>query len=220
MPKFDAVIFDLDGTLANTLTDLCESLNAACAHFGYPTHTQKEHLKYVNTGAYDFVRSALPENSRDKDNVGRVFAWYREYYDKHFLDHTVPYEGMTEVIDAFAKSGVKTGILTNKIQSCTISVIEKFFGLDKFGAIQGNVESLPPKPELPMTESIFRQLGADPKTDKIAMVGDSDVDFMTARNAGITAVSVTWGYRTREFLEGLKPDMIFDNPRELLTLLG
>lgn len=220
MAEFDAVIFDLDGTLADTLTDLSRSLNAACGHFGFPTHSTEEHLRYVNSGAYDFVKNALPKDFRDEKTLNTVFEWYKKYYDLHFLDHTLPFTGIKEVVDAFYRENVKTAVLTNKAHSCTLKVIERFFGAEKFGFIQGNVSCLPPKPSPVMTQKVFEGLKIDPKKDKIAMVGDSDVDIMTARNAGITAVSVTWGYRKREYLETLSPDMIFDNPAQLLTLLG
>lgn len=217
MNRFDAVIFDLDGTLCNTFEDLCLSLDAACTQFGYPTKSREHHLENINTGAYEFVKSALPKDISD-EQLSNVFSWYRAYYDTHFLDHTEVFEGMKELVQNLRKKGVKTGVLTNKVHSCTLMVIEKFFGLELFDGILGNTDSFPSKPDTPMTFEVLKRMGVK-KGQRIAMVGDSDVDLMTARNADITAVAVTWGYRTKEYLKALSPDFIADDVNALSKIL-
>lgn len=213
MNRFDAVIFDLDGTLCNTFEDLCLSLDAACLQFGYTPKSRKHHLENVNTGAYEFVRSALPENISEQE-IDKVFKWYRAYYDTHFLDHTEVFKGMAELNQNLRKNGVKTGVLTNKVHSCTLSVIEKFFGIDAFDAILGNTDDFPSKPNTPMTFELLKRMGIDAKMN-IAMVGDSDVDYLTAKNAGLTSVSVCWGYRDKEFLQNLHPDFLAETVEQL-----
>ncbi|MBQ8533278.1 MAG: HAD family hydrolase [Clostridia bacterium] len=217
MNKFDAVIFDLDGTLCNTFEDLCLSLDAACEQFGFEPKSREHHLENINTGAYEFVRSALPDDVSEQ-KLKEVFSWYRAYYDTHFLDHTTVFEGMKELVINLRKKGIKTGVLTNKVHSCTLMVIEKFFGFELFDGILGNTDEFPSKPDTPMTYEVMKRMGVTANM-KTAMVGDSDVDYHTAKNAALTAIAVTWGYRSKEYLAALSPDFMADSVNELHDIL-
>lgn len=214
--QYKAVLFDLDGTLLYTLEDLADIVNHTMREFGYPEHTLDEVKAAIGNGVTKLIELSLPMG-RDTHDFDEIVRASRAYYDVHPSTATRPYPGICELIERFHAAGLKVGCVTNKLHSASVKLCEKFF--PTLDAVCGERESegIRRKPSPDSIIKAARDMGVS-LADCI-YVGDSDVDVMTAHNAGIKCVSVLWGYRDRELLESVGADMFARNADELFSLV-
>lgn len=209
------ILFDLDGTLLDTLDDLEDAVNVTMAAFGWPLRSREEVRSFVGNGVGSLVAQAIPAGL-DKAAGEAALEFLRTYYAAHSGDAAVPYPGVTELLHTLNKRGIPMAVVTNKPEGPALRLAEQHFpGL--FAAVVGECSDRPRKPAPDMPLYALKQMGLDP--EDVVYVGDSEVDIRTARSAGIPVMSVTWGFRDREDLEKLEPDWLIDRPEELLELL-
>lgn len=193
--KYKVVIFDLDGTLLDSLEDLGEAVNHALAAKGFPLHTLPEYRLMVGHGVRNLVKQALPEPFQaDESLVDECLAVFKSYYTAHIDVHTRPYPGMVELLGQLHGNGVLLAVASNKFQSGTEYLVSKLFPGIPFVAILGNREGFPLKPDPEIVGEVLRKAGVA-KAD-VVLVGDSLTDMKTAENGGIRGIAVSWGYRT------------------------
>lgn len=207
MEKTIGILFDLDGTLLDTLEDLADAVNAALTHFGCPMRTIQEIRYMVGDGVRNLITQALPGRKDDPD-VDAVLAWYMPYYQAHCQDKTKPYAGVQQVVHAL-QDHYPVAVVSNKPDKAVKTLCARFFpGV----YAQGQVESCPRKPAPDMIYLTMQELGVQ----KCIYVGDTEVDVLTAQNAGAPCVTVLWGFRDREQLERAGATCFCDSP-EILT---
>ena len=194
--KYSTVIFDLDGTLLNTLEDLMDSVNYSLRAMGYPERNMQEVRSFVGNGIGKLVERAVPEGTSGED-VERTLTYFKEYYSVHSLDKTKPYDGIIELMGKLKERGIKMAIVSNKIQSGVTTLREQFFS-DVIEVAIGDMPGLKRKPAPDSCFMALKQLGST--VEETVYVGDSDVDLATAKNAGLDCISVLWGFRDKEFL--------------------
>ena len=209
------VIFDLDGTLLNTVSDLGNAVNHTLEAHGLPLHEIPEYKMMVGHGMRNLVKTALPATHQDDNFVDRFLKEFLDWYIDHVDSETVPYPGIPEIVDKLNADGFKLAIASNKIQRGTELLIRKFFPDIPFVAVCGNSPEFPLKPDAELVKFIMRKAGTE-ACDTV-MVGDSGTDIRTARNAGIKVVAVTWGFRPRQDL--LEADAIVDRAEDMLSVL-
>lgn len=212
------VIFDLDGTLLNTIADLAQSTNYALSRLGYPTHEEDAYPFMVGNGINKLFERALPEAERNEANVLRVRAEFVPYYDRHKADKSRPYEGIPQLLEQLQAQGLKLAVASNKYQAATELLIARYFPHIRWVAVLGQREGIPVKPDPAIVEDILQVAGV--AKAGVLYVGDSGVDMQTARNAGVAACGVTWGFRPRSELEAQSPAYLVDQPEEILNLLN
>jgi phosphoglycolate phosphatase len=213
--RFDAVIFDLDGTLADTLEDIGEAMNEALRRLGQPTHSWDAYREFVGQGVVKLAEAALPA---DRQNlVSQAVQEFRAFYAAHIVDHTRPFPEIPPVLDVLAARGLKLAVLSNKVDPMTKRIIELCFSKWRFHPVLGEREGVPRKPDPTAALEIASRLGVAP--DRIAFVGDTEVDVHTALNAGMYSIGVLWGFRPREEIAEAGAHAIISAPRELLRLL-
>ncbi len=209
-----AAIFDLDGTLADTLDDLGTAMNGMLRHYGWPERSREELRQFINRGARVFVARSMPEGTWDDINdpaVTEALKKYSECYKECFNDQTCPFDGIPEALSRLADAGVGMGILSNKQDNFVKLIAEKIFP-DTFGVVRGHGE-FPEKPSPESALATARELGAKP--GECVFVGDSDIDMKTAVNAGMYPIGVAWGYRAPEVLREAGAAFIAETPEEL-----
>ena len=211
------IIFDLDGTLLNTIGDLAVGCDHMLSLRGLPTHSYEEYCTFVGNGIMRLVERALPEELRTEEYVKAARRDFVEFYIDNIDNHTVPYEGMVDLVEQLQTKGAKLAVASNKFQAGTEKLIRKFFPTIEWVEICGNREGVPLKPDTALVDMIIEKAGVERKN--CTMVGDSAVDIQTARNAAIRSVGVSWGFRSREELEQAGADHIADTVEELTTLL-
>lgn len=213
---YNTVIFDLDGTLLNTLDDLCDSTNYALAKNGFPIRTVTEVRRFVGNGIKKLIERALPAGTGEQE-FEMTFRDFKEYYGIHCNDKTAPYEGIIPLLKSLKEKGIKVAIASNKVTSAVLTLDEIYFkGLTD--AACGADENTPTKPAPDMVEKILAGLKAEKSTT--LYVGDSQVDVATAKNAGLRMVAVLWGFRDREELEEAGVADFIENPMELLDFFN
>lgn len=213
MSKYETIIFDLDGTLLYTLTDLQSAVNYALEKNGYPLRSLDEIRRFVGKGVRNLMTRSCPENL-SPEAFETAFADFEVFYDAHKMDTTAPYEGIAEVALDLQKRGYKVAIVSNKIDAAVKKLNETFFGL---AVAVGEQEGMARKPEPDMVYYAMRLLDANPKTT--VYVGDSEVDMATAANAGLPCISVTWGFRSEEELKAAGATVFARTPTDLYTLV-
>lgn len=209
-----AAIFDLDGTLADTLDDLGTAMNGMLRHFGWPERSREELRQFINRGARVFVARSMPEGSwQDMYDpiVDEAITLYNECYDKCFNDQTHPFDGIPEALSRLTAAGIGMGVLSNKQDFFVKPMTEKLFP-DTFGVIRGHGE-FPEKPSPESALATAAELGATPS--ECVFVGDSDIDMKTAVNAGMYPIGVAWGYRDAQVLRAAGAAYIADTPEAL-----
>jgi phosphoglycolate phosphatase len=211
----EGVILDLDGTLANTLRDITESVNTALSGMRLPTVTGEAVRQFVGEGLPMLCRRALGNEHLDK--LDQMLSLVTEQYRLHDLDHTVLYDGVAEMLDGLTARGIPMAVLSNKLEHATRRTVAALCSRWTFVAVEGfrDEESRKPNPRVPL--EIVGRMNAIPS--EVWMVGDSQTDIATARAAGLVAVAATWGFRDRDVLEALGPDHVIDRPTDLLALL-
>lgn len=212
------VIFDLDGTLLNTIADLAAATNQALKHYGYPTHDEEAYRFFVGNGINKLFERALPESERTEENVLKIRSRFVPYYDEHNADLSRPYPGITELLLSLQSKGIKIAVASNKYQAATRKLIVHYFPEITFVEVLGQREGIPAKPNPSIVNDIIAK--AEVVQEEVLYVGDSNVDMQTAHNAGVTAVGVAWGFRPRTELEALHPAHIIEKAEELIPLLN
>ena len=210
-------IFDLDGTLLDTIGDLAEACNHMLGLRGLGSHTCEEYRKMVGNGILRLVERALPEHLRTPEYVAEARQDFVAYYIDHIDRHTHPYEGIREVLHSLQNDGWVLAVASNKFDAGTKKLIANIFPEIDFKVVYGNREGFPLKPDAALLELIMKECGAN--TETTFMIGDSGVDIQTAKAAGVRSVGCSWGFRPRMELEECRADFIADNPSELLQIL-
>ena len=212
------VIFDLDGTLLNTIADLANSTNHALKKLGYPIHKIEEYNFMVGNGINKLFERALPEGEKTEENVLRVRQEFVPHYDKHNADESKPYPGIPTLLEALQTKGIQLAVASNKYQAATEKLVAHYFPNIQFIAVLGQRDGVKVKPDPAIVEDILRIANVEKK--EVLYVGDSGVDMQTAINAGVTSCGVTWGFRPRKELEGFHPDYIIDTAEVVKSMIN
>ena len=216
MKRIDTVIFDLDGTLLNTIDDIADSCNEMLTAGGYPTHVTAAYYQMVGNGVVALITRALPENSRTDTEITYRVAEYQKTYGRINGRKTAPYPGIKTMLAEFVKREIKLAILSNKPHEDTVQCMSDHFREIPFAAIRGADPSLPLKPDPSQVFTMLTEMSSSAQYTFFA--GDSPVDVTTARNAGITPISVTWGYRSRLELLAYN-NFLIDTPEQLIPTI-
>ena len=209
---YKAAIFDMDGTLVDTLADLHESVNEMLAHYDFPLRTLDEVRQFVGNGAKKLMIRSLPA---DKENfVDEALNFYNDCYARNCLNKVKPYAGVLELLTALEAKKIPLGICTNKQHFAAVKIAEKTLAPIKFGYVSGDEPGQPRKPDPTRALEGAKLFGVEPA--QVAYFGDTAVDIETALNAGFLAIGVTWGFRPRSELENSGAQIIIDNPTEIL----
>ena len=214
-----AIIFDLDGTLCDTIGDLRIAMNAMLRSFGWPERSREELLRFINRGARLFVAQSMPEGSWqsvDDEIVSTALAKYNDCYAECCGTDCRPYAGMSEALAELGER-YRLGVLSNKQHPFVRRIVDGTFP-GVFASAHGDAPGFPRKPDPRALDRLTSELGISP--EECALVGDSDIDMLTARNAGMLPVGVLWGYRDRATLEGAGAKVLVAEPRELITALA
>ena len=210
-------IFDLDGTLINTIADLAAATNYALSQQGFPTHETEEYLYFVGNGINKLFERALPENEKTEENIAKTREWFIPYYDAHNTDLSVPYEGTLEVLQTLQDKGMMLAVASNKYDAATKKLIKYFFPSINFVAVLGQREHVPTKPNPTIVNEIIGL--ANLEKEEVVYIGDSGVDMQTGMNANVCTVGVTWGFRPKSELESFRPTFIAEKQVDLLHFI-
>lgn len=211
-------IFDLDGTLLDTIGDLAEACNYMLSLRELGSHTREEYAKMVGNGILNLVKRALPEELRTDEYVMAARADFLDFYTANIDRHTRPYDGIYEVLRTLQDEGWLLAVASNKFDEGTQKLVRSIFPDIHFSAIYGNKEGFPLKPDAALLDLIIKECDADVAT--AWMIGDSGVDIQTAKNAEVRSIGCSWGFRPRTELEEFGADYIVDAPSEILQILG
>lgn len=213
--QYNAVIFDMDGTLLNTLEDLTDSVNAAMAAFGRPSRTLEEVRQFVGNGVLRLMELAVPKGKAAPD-FQEIYEWFKTYYAAHSQEKTRPYDGMTELVETLKARGYKMAIVSNKFHDAVCDLSRLYFR-DMLPVSIGENEAagIRKKPAPDTVLAALEALGVEP--EHAVYVGDSEVDYATSVNSGLDCILVSWGFRDRELLESFHPKFIADTPTDILT---
>ena len=213
---YQNVIFDLDGTLLNTINDLADAANWVCVNHGWPTHTVEEYKQYVGNGMTKLAQRFVPTDWRTPAGIKQILDEFMPYYDAHKEDKTAPYPGIPDLLHELKGAGVNIAVLSNKAHSLVPSILENYFP-GVFSYTQGAVDGIPTKPDPTLLHRLMKEMGAS--QESTLFVGDSNVDVRTAKNGGLTCCGVLWGFRGREELEQEGADFLAENTDELKQLI-
>lgn len=208
------VIFDLDGTLIDTMDDIAGACNHALESCGFPARDLDEYNQLVGRGIFNLCKSALPENVRTDETARKVLDKFKPYYHEHICDKTRPYAGIYGMLDKLKANGMSFAVASNKYQEGTEYLIGELFGNYEFVRILGQRDGMPIKPDPMIVIEAMEGMDGISK-DEVVYCGDSDVDMQTGINAGVKTIGVTWGFRTREELASYSPWMLADHPEEI-----
>lgn len=210
-----AVLFDLDGTLVNSLEDIAFGVNRSLTKFGFPTHPTEDYRYFVGNGIPKMIERALPSETDEKIRAD-VTSDFLSYYALHDRDFSAAYDGVKELLEELKNRGMKLAVVTNKADAIAQTVIKGFYG-DLFDVIFGNREGILPKPDPTAARLTMEMLSVTP--EQCVFVGDSGVDVATGKNSGAYPVGVLWGFREREELQENGAAAILEKPHELLTVI-
>lgn len=213
--KKKLAIFDLDGTLLDTVADLANATNQALALCGYPTHPTDAYYQFVGNGINKLFARALPEAERTEENVMRIRSLFVPYYNEHNADDSRPYPGITTLLQKLQAEGVQVAVASNKYQQATAKLVDHFFPDIHFAVVYGQREEIPIKPDPTIVNEILLVTGID--CTQTIYIGDSGVDMITARNANVESIGVTWGFRSEEELRTHGANHIIHYAEEILT---
>lgn len=210
------VIFDLDGTLLNSIADLAAAANYALEKTGFPTHAPEAYPYFVGNGVLRLIERVLPEDARTQPNIDTMMTHFRAYYESHMTDLTVPYPGIHELLRSLRENGINIAVASNKYQLAVERLVHHFFPDVEWAAIEGQKEGVPVKPDPSIVFEILSKCPT-PKAG-VLYVGDSGVDMDTARRAGVASVGVTWGFRPVYELNEHFADHIAHKPESILDI--
>ena len=214
-----AVIFDYDGTIADTIPEIWKALNITMAKIGLPELTQEQVVQAINGGARNLIQNLLPPQMKEnEDEVSRVFAIYRGDYGSTYLDTKKAYDGIPELVTELHQSGVFVAVLSNKDHTWVGDLVRQTLPKEAVSVAQGVIHGKPVKPDPYLPNRVCAMLGVSP--DECVMVGDSDVDFYTAQTAGMKHIGVTWGYRSEELLREKGATVFAHTAEELGQILS
>lgn len=207
------ILFDMDGTLLNTLDDLADSVNYTMNKFRYSTRSVDEIRGFLGYGAYYLIQHSMPENSTE-DKIQEALEFYKEYYKQNMQNKTAPYDGIFDLLKALKEKGIKMAVVSNKPAPATEILCEELFG-DYIKTAIGVGDDVKEKPDPSGLEKALTLLNST--KEETLFVGDSDVDMQTAVNSKLKAIGVTWGFRDRELLETFNPYAIVDEPMQIIS---
>ena len=213
-----AVIFDLDGTLLNTLDDLADSTNYALSKFGYPTRTIDEVQQFVGNGVAKLIERAIPEG-KNNPNFEKCLAIFKENYAQNMYNKTAPYNGIIEMLSNLKSKGIKIAVVSNKFDLAVKELCKKYFeGFIDFAAGENEAQGIKKKPAPDTVISVLNEFNF--ASEDAVYVGDSDVDIMTAKNSKMSCISVTWGFRDEKFLLENGATILINAPSEIYNHLA
>ena len=214
MLHYDTVIFDLDGTLLDTLEDLKNAVNFALGEMGFPIRSLEEVRQFVGNGVAKLMERAVPAGTSPED-TDRALGIFKAYYEQHKMDTTAPYPGVMEMLAVLKGKGCKLAVVSNKFDGAVKGLVSDYFpGLMDAAAGENEAGGVPKKPPPAMVLRVMEEL----KAEKAVYIGDSDVDIQTAQSSGLPCISVTWGFRDRDFLTQHGAATFADKPMELVEL--
>lgn len=216
MKKIEAVIFDLDGTLLNTVEDIMDSVNSALEKYGFPLHSLQEYQYFIGDGIEELVKRALPENKRDSETFSKCLSLVKDEYEKRWHNKTKPYDGVKEMLEDLKRSGLKLAIFSNKPHNFTEITVKHYFPEINFDIVLGAKDGNPKKPDPWGALYIAKTIGVSP--ERILYLGDTKTDVATAKKAGMLSVGAAWGFRGKEELIKAGADYIVDSPSQFLQL--
>lgn len=208
-------IFDLDGTLLNTIADLGQACNHALKELGYTPHPIRAYNYMVGNGVRKLIEKAQPD--ADEATVDKLLEIFKDFYNEHCTDKTLPYPGIPELLSNLKDNGLSLAVASNKYESAVVKIINHFFGENYFDVVMGNVEGLPRKPDPSIIFSILLK-HPTPKSE-VMFIGDSGIDIETGKRAGVESIGVTWGFRSKYELRQACADHIVSSPEEILNFL-
>ncbi len=214
---YNIFIFDLDGTLLNTLDDLASSTNYALRTHGMPEHSIDEIRRFVGNGVRLLMERAVPQGAANPE-FEAAFATFRQHYMLHSTDNTRPYDGIPEMLRSLKKRGCRLAVVSNKMMAATQALVAHYLPEIDVAIGEHEAEGIRKKPAPDTVAEALRQLGLPPHPAGAVYVGDSDVDLQTARNSGLPCISVLWGFRDRDFLSSHGATTFVHSPQELLEL--
>ncbi len=213
---YKAVIFDLDGTLLNTIEDLANACNYALELCEFPTHNIEAYKAFVGDGRYKLIERIVPLNQNSPEVINEVLALYDKFYEAHMLDVTRPYEGIINLLDCLIERGIKLAVVSNKPHEFTVEVVQHFFN-DRFQIAFGQRANYPTKPNPATVFEVMEEFKVN--SEECIYVGDSNIDIKTAKNARLKSVGVAWGFRGKEELMAEGADFIVSTVEELMDLI-
>ena len=212
-----AVIFDLDGTLLNTLDDLTDSINYTLLHFNFPQKTTEQVRQYVGNGVSKLIERAIPDG-KNNPNFENCIETFKKHYKENMLNKTKPYEGILSVLEQIKKHGIKMAVVSNKFDDAVKELCNKYFAeLIDFCAGENEQSGIRKKPAPDTVLKVLKQFNLSPK--QVIYAGDSEVDIQTAQNSGIECISVLWGFKNKEFLLDNEAKILISKPDEILMYL-
>ena len=212
----NSIIFDLDGTLLNTIEDLANACNYALTTLGYKTHEVEKYKTFVGNGRYKLVERMLPEDKRSIENIEKALELFDSYYEKHMIDMTKPYDGIMEMLDCLINRGINIAVVSNKPHEFTTEVVKNYFG-NRFEVVYGHKKNTKEKPDPWAVLEVIDEFKVN--KDECLYVGDSEIDINTAKNAGVKSVGVEWGFRGKGELESAGANYIVNKPEQILEIL-
>ena len=214
---YKTVVFDLDGTLLNTIDDLADAGNRVCAARGWPQHTVEEYKYFVGNGIPKLVERFSPPQARTPDQLADTLAAFQADYGAHLRDKTAPYPGIPALLARLKAAGVQLAVFSNKADPLARQVVADYFDAALFDAVRGALPGVPTKPAPQGTLALMQAIGADPAAT--LYVGDSNVDVETAHNAGLACCGVLWGFRTRQELTDAGAEHLAADAEELWNVI-
>jgi len=208
-------IFDLDGTLVNSLADIAEAANYSLRQLGFPTYELSRFNYFVGDGLKELIHRILPEDKQDK--FDDAISLYKEYYGKNYMVKTTVYDGISELLEKLSQNGVTLAVASNKTAVFTENVVKNYFGDKLFSSVMGREENRPTKPEPAIIHDIISNLNA--KDYECFMIGDTNIDIRTGKNAGIKTIGCLWGFRTLEELTSAGADFIAQKPEDIIDFI-
>ena len=215
MSIINTIVFDMDGTVLNTIDDLTVSMNYVLDKFNMPGHTMEEYRMFFGNGIEFALRKSVPEDT-PSDVIKEMISVFKEHYDIHCLDNTKPYDGILSLMNELKQQGYKMAIVSNKIDSAVKELNEKFFS----GVVDVAIGEKPGIKRKPAPDTVLEALKElKSNINEAVYVGDSEVDFATAQNSGLPCISVLWGFRDRKYLEDIGADTFAEKPEDIIKLL-
>lgn len=211
------VVFDLDGTLVDSVYDLADAVNTVLENNNYPSHNTEKYYHFVGDGTLKLVERALGDNCKDSSEVERIHNQFLKQYSMHCLDKTIAYDGVKELLDKLEDMKILTAVASNKTDVFTKQIVKELFSGHNFFEAVGKLDGVPKKPSPEIVFNILKK--ADVKTDEVLYVGDSDVDVLTGHNAGLQVCGCEWGFRGKDELLNAGCDFLLEKPLDLIDVI-